>query len=206
MTVSLSNKLSISPKTYALKRKLNKEFLEKGRILDAVSILYYPVQYGPSPHGELSIEGSCYYFRNGNGPYSIPKIKSYHKRIYNIRRNKGSSVLGFIRIGIVTTPKQVKNIQRNIQDIRGMVGLTCMHAVKRVLDKYTDFSILFPISLFPTISTASLLVAKKTFASRKISRIEPHMFHRPKTHLMADAFFATLLEVMAIVLIVKIFV
>lgn len=160
MTVYLNNVKSDFSDIYQARKQLNSEFFKRGRIIDAVSFLYYPVQHGPMSHAEMEIEGSCYYFRSCVGPCTIPDIKSYHKRIYNIRRGEWDE-LAFVRFSIAVTPEQLHKIQNDIENLRSMVGLTCMHGVKRALKRYTGYSIPFPICLFPTSTAATLYISKK---------------------------------------------
>lgn len=191
----------LTPAAYEAKKRLNAEFFQKARIPGAVSFLYYPIQHGPAPHAELEVEGRCYSFRSGMGPCKIPTDKSYHKRIYKIRQNKNDGrppPLGFVRFGITATPAQIANIQENIEDLRETVGLTCIHAVKRALKEYVDFSIPAPLGIGPTSTAAALYLSKNILGSKKISQIEPHMSHRP-THLIAmDTLFGVLPEMTVI--------
>ena len=200
MTTYISSIQSTFPQVYEAKRKLNEEFLEKGRILDAIAFLYYPVQHGPMSHGELEIEGSCYYFRSCVGPWKIPEIHSYHKKIYKIRRSVEGKLpeLAFVRFGITITPKQLNHIRTHIDDLRGMVGLTCMQAVQRALSRYTNYSIPFPISLFPTTTAAVLYVAKKIIGSSRITSIDPQIYHRPLGFRLCDVILGVAPEGMGI--------
>lgn len=199
MNAYFNNIQSTFPTVYEARRQLNAEFFEKGRIIDAVSITYHPVQYGPMSHGGLEIEGSCYSLRNLAGPWwAIPKVQSYHKKIYRIRRReRDEGELAFIRFAIAVTPQQLHSIQNNIDNVRGMVGLSCMHATKRALSKYTGLNIPFPICLYPTTTAAALWIAKK-IGSKKISKIDPYVSHRTGGVMIVDAAIAIVPEMMAI--------
>lgn len=110
-------------------------------------------------HAEFEMEGTCYYFRSGIGPCAIPESKSYHKRIYKIRRDAGfQPELAFVRIGINVTPKEIRKIQDEIENIKPMIGLTCIHGVNRVIKKYSELSVPFPVSLFPTMIAKEIKV------------------------------------------------
>jgi len=179
------------PNTYEARQRLNEEFYDQSKIPNAVSIIYYPVQHGPMSHAEFEVEGTCYYFRSGIGPCRIPDSKSYHKRVYKIRRDTGfQPELAFVRIGINVSPKQIKKIHEEIDGIKTMLGLTCMHGVNRVIKRYTDYSVPFPVSLFPTMSAGYLLASKKLSSSHKISKIDPHIVVLPVNQAKTKRVFA----------------
>lgn len=188
------------PEAYEAKKNLNADFLENGRIAGAVSFLYYPVQNGPMSHAELEIEGVCYNLRSCVGPCTIPQVQSYHRRIYKIRRGNeyGFVELAFVRFGIPVTPKQLNHIQKDIENLKSMTGLTCMHGVKRALKKYTGYSMPFPICLYPTTTAAALYISKNMMRSKKISQIDPQISHRSRGLIIVDTSIAVLTEMMAI--------
>jgi hypothetical protein len=175
------------PKVCKKRKKVDEEFFEKGRIPDALSILYYPGQHAlqyeiPIPHSELLVENSIINFRvNSHDP--IPGIKSYSKRIYDIGRSIADkpTPLIFVRIGITITPKQLNHLLTDIKNLRAIIGWNCMDGVKIALDRYADYHIPRPICLYPGVTAATLLIAKKFFGSNRISSIDPQIYHRTRT-------------------------
>ncbi len=135
---------------------LNQEFYEEGRITNLVGILYYPTQfhYLPLPHTKLELEGKCYILCGNR-----KDRQSLERKIISALRGN----LPFARIGISVTPKQLKELKKNVKSID---SATCSQGVSDALGKYADFKIPFPFSFGPTLSAAYLLLAKKTGYSR----------------------------------------
>lgn len=172
------------PGVFENKRKLNAEFFQQGRITGALSVLYYPLKHGPSTHTQLEVQGRCYTLRSCVGPSPlkpVPEAKSYDGKLCRIRRALikphcpagKATPLGFIRFGIAITPQELQRIEQEIDPIRSMLGITCMHAVARVLNTYTACSPPFPLSIFPSLSALIL-----RFGTEQVASVESHLCHR----------------------------
>lgn len=172
------------PEVFENKRKLNEEFFQQGRINSALSVLYYPIKHGISTHTQLEVQGRCYTLRSCLGPSpfkAVPEAKSYDGKLCRIRRAlikpdcpRGKvAPLGFIRFAITVTPQELQRIEQEIETIRSMIGINCMHAVERVLTNYTSCSPPFPLSLFPSLSALIL-----GYGTDQVAFVDPHLSHR----------------------------
>lgn len=140
---------------------LNEEFNTQARIQGLVSLIYYPSQQEVSflGHAELEVEGQSWTLM------LYPNAKPLAKMI---RSSLSGTGYPFFRFDISVTPNQLQELRKNVMTTKGPF---CAIGALKALSRYGDYSVPFPVSLFPLASAAYLTVAK-ALGSRRIGQIQ----------------------------------
>jgi hypothetical protein len=153
-----------------LKKELNVEFMQKAKINDLVSYIYYPY-YGDTGHAELEVEGVCSTYKLGKC-----KTESFDSRM--VRKRACRSTLPFYRYVISVTPEQLKNLCERMDQKRWCTPICSLDALT-VLAKGANYSVPFIFRLSPLISAHYLSIVNSLGSERikKIKFYEGHSAH-----------------------------
>ncbi len=146
---------------------LNEDFNLNGRILDALSVLYYPQSEGIFTDLQVLFEGNCY-----SMPYRYkPEKKSFEAYLYRMRHTNTYET--FVRIGISLSPYQLNNIRSTI-DVYNPKRNTTERSVNDFLEHFTDLSLPLYLTQHNNTTAATYLCMQKKLGNRHIGivRIE----------------------------------
>lgn len=143
---------------------LNADFIQNGRIPDALSILYYPQNAGVFTTLQVLFEGNCY-----STPYRYGPIKmSFEAHLYNMRHTDRYET--YVRIGINISPDQLNNI-RSIIDVYDPGRKTTERTVNDCLERFADLSLPLYLTQWNNTATAFYLHMQKKLGNRRIGII-----------------------------------
>ena len=161
------------PQVSSLKKKLHEEFYIRTFLKDRVYYAWYPSLtplkwsllwyflsgnfFSLVTHGELDIDEMRINTVSGRrGSLDVRPVK-HNDGCLGVYKHRP-----YIRIPIVCSPGELKQMQLSIEKKEKFFATTCSHSSAKILDKYTKISVPFPVNISPML-TALYLISKRHF-------------------------------------------